>query len=534
VDVLQPWGPSVTFARHYSTAWAQGAGSTTEVSSLGPGWSHTWSSCLVLSAGGPPASRVVLRHADTSSEEYNLGTGGYVSRHASKTLTWDAMTQLYTAQRPDGSAQVFDAQGRLRVLRSADGGEAQLRYAGADTACTVSATLPAGQLCRVDFLFNRQLWLRYDTAGHLAAVAWDSAFTSVITSFGYTGAQLTSAPAADATAETYAYEFNHTHLTAGITVPLLTKATDADGKVVEAFGYLQPAQSPSRVSSHATPDATYSFQWAYYETVGTSTRVVRETTVRGTRENLKLTWADGALTSVCRLDENGSCDITKRQEFVRTPGFLENLCERESSGKFRRTERDAFGRVSAEYPGLASCDVVSDASRAHARYSIWLGDTSRQAWEAWPSVDPSAPADFRAFTAWDYTVPTSAIDPFCGNPSCERPEAYNAGPLTTRPQRRVEVGRTLLDVDGTWGVQVHVTSFGFDAHGRPASVDGPRRDVSDVSTFDWSPTMPWALEREVRAGRVVGHFSNRDVLGNARTVIDENGNTLTRSFDALG
>lgn len=204
VDVAQPWGPNVTFTRHYSTAWAQGAGSTTEVGALGPGWSHTWASRLVFASSGLPPSRVVLRHADAGSEEYNLYGGQYVSRHASRTLTWDATTQLFTALRPDGGALVFDAQGRLVVLRSSDGAEAQLRYAGADAACAPSPTLPAGQLCRVDFLFNRQLWFRYDAVGHLTAVAWAPDFASPIVTLGYAGAQLTTATGADGAAETYA------------------------------------------------------------------------------------------------------------------------------------------------------------------------------------------------------------------------------------------------------------------------------------------------------------------------------------------
>lgn len=534
VEVPQPWGPAVRFTRHYSTAWAQGAGSTSDVGPIGPGWSHSWAAHLSFGPG-LPASRVVLRNADTSSEEYNLRGAAYVSRHASRTLSWDEASQLYTAERPDGSALVFDAQGRLKVVRSADGGEAHLRYAGDDASCQPSSTLPPSALCRIDFLFERQLWFKYEATGRLSAVAWDAAFSNLVVGLEYTNGQLTAAVAADGTAEAYAYEFNHQHLTSsGVTVPLLTKVTDADGKVVEQFSYVQPAASPSRVSSHATPEATYTFTWAYLDTTRSPQRVVRKTRVRGTRENLELTWADGALTSVCRLDANGNCDVTRRREYVRAPGFLEVLCEQKADGHFRRSERDALGRVVAEYPGLTACDEVTDSARARGHFLGWLGSTSKQAWEAWPSVDPSAPAGFKAFRAWDYTVPANAIDPFCGGTSCQRPEAYNAGPLTPRVQRRIEVGRTLLDVDGTWGVQVQVTSYGFDAQGRPTSVDGPRRDVSDVRTLTWSPTTPWALERVTLAGRVLAEFSNYDRLGNARTVVDENGNTTTRQYDLLG
>ena len=41
LSVPQPWGQPVAFERTYSSAPPQGAGSTTEVGALGPGWSHS-------------------------------------------------------------------------------------------------------------------------------------------------------------------------------------------------------------------------------------------------------------------------------------------------------------------------------------------------------------------------------------------------------------------------------------------------------------------------------------------------------------
>lgn len=529
VSVGQPWGPPVAFKRHYSTEWAQGNGGASELGVMSPGWNHSFGSYL-LGAGAAPAALVTLRNADTSTEEYSLQSGRYVSQHAARSLTWDSATQLYSAERPDGSALVFDVQGHLRVMRSDDGGEARLRYTADDAACAVSASMPIGALCRVDFLFGRTLWFRY-TNGKLTAVAWDAGFTTPVVTLMYTNELLTSATGAGGAAETYAYGFEHSHLSANVRVPLLTQATDADGKMVERFSYLQPALSPSRVSAHATPDADYTFTWAYLDRTSRPPRVVRETTVRGSRENMNLTWADGSITSVCKLNSSGACDLTRALEYVRADGVLGNVCARESSGRYSRSERDGQGRIAVSYQGLQSCSVISDEARARREERGYLGDTSRLAWQSWPSVDATAPAAFVAFTVNDFTVPASAADPLCGTAACQRPEAFNSSPLTTRVQRRIEVGRTLFDVEGTWGTQVRITTNGFDSLGRLVSMDGPRQDVADMMTLNWNNG---AMQQRTLAGRVVAQYADFDNLGNARNITDENGNVSSYTFDALG
>ncbi len=534
LSVPQPWGPPVAFHRHYSTSWAQGAGGSSDIGALGPGWSYSYSAHLQLT-GTAPSALVVLRTDETKSEEFWLSQGTYASRHSASAFSWDATTRLYTAERPNGSALVFDENGRLRLVRASDGGEAQVRHAGDDAACAVSASLPAGALCRVDFLFGRQLWFSYDGTGHLARVSLDAATGPLVVNLTSTSGLLTGAEAADGHAETYTYGFTHKHLTAHVPVKLLTVATDADGTVVESFTYLQPALSPSRVSTHATPTANYNFEWAYRDTASPTPRIVRETTVRSSRENLKLTWADGALTSACMLDAAGNCDVTRLQEYVRAPGRFDLQCIRDAAGHFTRSERDDLGRVVAQYSGLSACDEATDDARKHATQQGYRGMTSSSAWESSTSVDATAPAAFRPFTAWDNSPAATAVDPFCGTDACQRPEAYSTGAPTDRVRRVVRMGRTLLDVEGHWGTQVQVTTFDYDGQGRLISEDGPRRDVQDVTQYEWSASVgPWARSKVTQAGRVVQQLQDFDVRGHAHTVIDENGNSTSHGFDVVG
>jgi RHS repeat-associated protein len=531
IEVAQPWGQPYRFARHYSTSEAErGAGTI-----LGTGWSHTYSTSLSLS-GPNPARRVILYMGERSGEAYNLINGTYSSDHGGRTLVWDAVTQLYLAGRNDGGTLAFDGAGRLRTMRSADGGEVQLRYTGEDAPCTASASLPAGALCRVDFLFDRQLWFSYASTGRLAGVALDAAQTKPVVTFGYfANGQLRSATCADGNAETYAYNFPHVSWLGIGQVSPLTQATDADGKLVESFSYAfdwRPSDGPARVVSHRTPLGTYTFSWEYLELQ--TSRVVRRTRIRSNKENFDLTFKNNVVSSVCYLDAAGNCDINRLHTYQPAPGSLDVRCEQTGSGEYFRHERDSAGRITTEYSGLAQCDTLTAESQRRATSYTYLGGTSLITSTSRTSVDPGAPVGFAAFDLSDYTSPASAIDPNCGNPSCQTRSAFNAAPLTTRVQRRVSIGRTVTDTNGTWGTQVQVSGFAFDSTGRLTSVDGPRRDVNDVTRYGYDATNRWAMASVTQPGRTATTRANHDARGNARSVIDEAGQTWVTNFDAVG
>jgi RHS repeat-associated protein len=534
VHVAQPWGPSFRFTRRYATSAAQRGEAGAR---MGLGWSHTFATRLVLSVGTPaPQARLLM--AEGPGEEFSLSSGKYTSLHGGRTLTWDGATQLYLAQRRDGTILVFDATGRLKAIRSNDGGETHLRYAGDDSACAVSATLPQGALCRVDFLFSRQLWFAYDGAGRLGSVSHDASGLRPAVRLEYDAdGYLTRAVGADGNAESYTYGFQHIGWLTGTPVRLLLRATDADGKVVESFGYAfnhKASNGPARVVAHHTPEADYSFSWEYLDTA--SRTVVRKTHVRGTKENVDFTFADNVIASACYLDEEGHCDVSRMHTYTKQPGTFDILCEREGSGKYRRHERDSLGRVIAEYSGLTQCDAVTPEAKAHTEAYSYLGDTSVLAVTSFASLDATAPTGFVAFTVSDYTSPAVAVDPHCGTSVCQTPVAYNSGPLSTRVQQRVTVGRTLVGMDGTWGTQVKATKDSFDSASRLVGRDGPRRDAADVTTYSWnsSPGLEWARSSWMPAGRGPVQYADYDALGNAHTVTDEGGQVTRLDFDAKG
>ncbi|MCA2980974.1 MAG: RHS repeat protein [Myxococcaceae bacterium] len=524
IDVAMPWGPPYRLARTYSTAWVQGTGSTTERSTTGVGWMHTWQAYLSLlgPAGAVPAPTVWMRLEDTSLDVFTRTSAGtYVTDNPGATLTWNASTQLYVANRPSGQTYVFDAAGRLRTVRATDGGEAQLRYGGEDAACPVSATQPMGALCRVDFLFGRALYFRY-AGGFLETVAMDAAFSQPVVRLTVTNGQLTRSDFPDGRFERFDYAFTMQHLgTPGATATLLTLATDTDGGLVESFRYSAPALTPARVAQHETPGESFSFTWPEYN----AGPVRRETIVRGS-QNLRFRWTNGIITSKCVLDSDNVCTASRLLEYVPEPTWFDTRCERNADGYYTLYQRDAVGRVTAETGGLAACDTPSTAEARFGQSFRYLGDTNRRVAATRDSVDTSAPSGFRVLSVDDYAAQwdggTALAD-------------FNQAPLAPRPQRHVRVGRTLVDTAGTWGTQVQAETYRFDAQGRLVATDGPRSDVSDETTLDWAaPPREWAVSRRTVGGRVVATFTDIDARGRAARVTDESGAVTVSTYDALG
>ncbi|MCA2978706.1 MAG: hypothetical protein INH37_10505 [Myxococcaceae bacterium] len=522
-----PWGPSYRFARTYSTAWAQGTGSTTERSTTGIGWMHTWQASLALvgPVGASPAPTVWLRDDDTSADIFVLTSSGYSTDTENSMLTWDATTRLYVANRPDGQTYVFDEAGRLRTVRARDGGEAQLRYGGEDAACPASPTLPMGALCRVDFLFGRALSFRY-AGGFLEAVAMDAAFTQPVVRLTVAGGQLVRSDFPDGRFEAFNYGFSMPHLaTPGTTVNLLTLASDTDGGLIESFRYDGLALTPARVIEHQTPGESFRLSFPVYD-ARSNPPVRRETTVTGS-QNLKFTWTNGLVTSKCHLDAQGRCDVSRLVEYVPESTWFDIRCERNADGFYTLWERDGQGRVTRETAGLSACATPNAMEARHSRRFTYRGTTSIRAATSRDSVDGTAPTGFDAFDVDD----SSATPGDAGTTLAD----FNQPPLAPRPQRRVRVGRTLVDTSGAWGTQVHVETYRFDSQGRLEATDGPRTDVADVTTLEWAaPPREWAIFRRTVAGRVVGEYRGIDARGRVGRMTDEARATTVSFYDAVG
>nr|QKW93830.1 hypothetical protein [Vitiosangium cumulatum] len=543
VDISSPRGPAILFSRTYSTHWAQSRGGRDEIGRLGPGWTDTYGARLVLDGNFPPQA-VVYRKADTGTENFNREQdGSYTSRLPGRRLSFDTTTQRWVLEKFDASHEVFDVNGRLVHLRSQDGGEAHLVYTGEAVDCPVAAGRPAGTLCRVEFLFGHRLWLRYHStaypgASRLASIAWDAAGTQLLAQYSYdTGGYLTTVIPVDNRQETYTYGHTHHFPNHPGQVKLLTAAQD-DGQVqVEAFSYVQLPGTPSRVATHETPEGSYAF------TYGINKRPLeRSTEVRGTRENLRITWESGKLKTVCYLTASGTCDLSRLKEMtVPATGILAPSCQRSFDGYYTRYVRDALGRRTSVLPGLVDCNSPTAQESLHAVVTGYVASSNRRAYTSRASVDAAAPTGTTTFSVDDYTSPASAVNPLCGNASCQTPTAYNtpASALTPFVHQRVRVGRTLANTAGTWETRVEVSKYTYNAEGLLQMKDGPWPGTNDALTYEYYDALgPSAsagrLKRVLQGTRVLAEYSDYNDRGQPRRVEEANGQVTTYTYDVAG
>ena len=77
------------------------------------------------------------------------------------------------------------------------------------------------------------------------------------------------------------------------------------------------------------------------------------------------------------------------------------------------------------------------------------------------------------------------------------------------------------------------TTYTYDTNGRIKTVDGPRTDVSDVTTYTYDPITGFltAVTQPLIGATT---YSNHDSLGNPQTVTDPNGNATTYTYDTTG
>lgn len=92
---------------------------------------------------------------------------------------------------------------------------------------------------------------------------------------------------------------------------------------------------------------------------------------------------------------------------------------------------------------------------------------------------------------------------------------------------------TETGVRGNGTAYAHTTSYTYDTRGRLTSIDGPRTDVQDVTTFTYDATTGY-LTGMIRP--IIGEttYANHDPHGNPRAITDPNRNTTEYTYDADG
>jgi RHS repeat-associated protein len=107
-----------------------------------------------------------------------------------------------------------------------------------------------------------------------------------------------------------------------------------------------------------------------------------------------------------------------------------------------------------------------------------------------------------------------------------RTNSYN--PATGRLETVTETGYL-----GNGAPYTYVTTYAYNANGRLQSIDGPRTDVPDVTTYTYDPVTAYLTSiTQPLVGTTT--YSNHDAHGNPRTVRDPNENSTLYTYDDSG
>ncbi len=518
-------GPMVTFTR----TWSSGLAFTHALRGHGPmghGWTHVWNE-RALPEGAPDGSDVLLYRGDGGVDRFrNVGAAQWLSpRRARRHLKLTG--GQYEVIKEDGSSWFFDvASGKLMRVANPGGLQATLTYYGAGAAPCTAADGPAGELCRIDFPCGRTLRLWYESSpegsGHvIERVTWGpNEFNDAMVTFRWSAqgfpprAVLSVATYRDLSEVTYHYD------QVGETV-FLGSIIDEDGFEAETLKY-DDLGRVSRVSTRMQSLVpTYS---------PGRTRI--DDDLNGGCWNVEL-----LRDAPAGITAPGGCDFVSRG--VAQRGWSENL----DDVLFTRSQREIITTYSWDVAGVVR-SIANDDDLSAETVPPPADDVRVVEFTNHPLLDVHTSACHRSVlsgsarhcTVWDFDA-TPACVPLS---SCTDPSQFNQSP-TLLPYRTIEMGLT-KDIAGTTQPFQHVTSTTYDSVGRLSSIDGPRSDVTDVTSLRyWSNTdpadrcgRPRTITTRADGVDLITFHSAYNRLGQATATTDSNGHQTLAGFDARG
>ncbi|HEV8436077.1 MAG TPA: DUF6531 domain-containing protein, partial [Thermoanaerobaculia bacterium] len=501
---------------------------------FGIGWTSLLDSKVTTSGSG--ANQVVVVWLESHQQYLFWSTGG---RYAQ---LWPKGQQVTATLTGNTSTGFVFREGGGRTTRT---------YSG------------AGKLLKVTSLRERRdITVTYDGNGLPAAVAdsWGTFSLTITTDSGsrlitnirvsdtiawtyqYSAAQLIAVLAPDVQAwRTYAYDGSG-HL---------TDVRDALGNLIESHAYdakgrgTNSLQVTDDVQSIALNQAGRVAGETLTQVTYTSGRVVNYY-VRGTNGVLHTVEVRGGCSS-CSASE----DVTYTFD-----AFNHVIREQDGRGYVKESAYDvASGQLSSVTGPLqpSGCDPATDP--AHCRMTTtddlaaaMLVPTALTKTTTYAYGDPNWP-----------DLPILITTTSVANPSATRSDAFGYDSVTGTALAHTETGWT-----SSTQSEAHTTSTAlyngsegaaFDPGGpfssswltlaQPAGlrkqIDGPRTDVSDVTTFVYYPIDPSVTPTwrgKLAAVRdALGHittYSDYDVFGNAETARDSNHVAVTMAYDPLG
>jgi YD repeat-containing protein len=430
-----------------------------------------------------------------------------------------------TVVRPDGKQYVFTDNGTTWVapadvmdrLTPITGGWTY-RTAPGDELETYNSS---GRLLSIANRAGVTQTLAYNSTGQLASVT--HSLTGRTLSFSYDASRRISTMT-DEAAQVTTYAYDASANLVSVTYPSATSPAPVRTYVYNESAHTSGTSLPNHLTGIVDENAQRYSTYKY----GSDGRAL-STELAGTVRKYSVAYGTGFSTVTDPL--NTSRDFSY-QTLIGVPkhtgiGTTQSPCDGCGVGETRAYDTNGYLSSDTNYNGVIST-YVHDARGL---------ETSRTEASGTPQAKTIT-------TAWhaDYRLPTQIAEPLrmttnvYGSPTDTNPG--NRGSLLSRTVQAT------TDANGSQGLGATVTgtartwTYTYDANGQVLTVDGPRTDVSDVTTYTYYSNTDTDLGKRGNVATVTnaaGHVTQitaYNAHGQPLTIVDPNGLTTTLTYDA--
>jgi RHS repeat-associated protein len=397
---------------------------------------------------------------------------------------------LHFSYSSDGWVAQPDVTDRLEERLDGQGKRTGWRYE--TSRDSVESYDALGRLQTMRFRSGRTLTLSYDARDQLLAVTSDSGRTL---NFAYDSAYrlaMLTGPAGGV----YRYTYDARGNLSSVRYPDDTPTDESDNPV-RTYLYEDP-NFPHALTGIVDENNTRFATWAY----DAQGRAVLSEHAGGA-DRVELTYhADGRTTVIDALGAARTYAFTTRHGVVKPTSVTGDPCS-SCGGQAQSRTYDANGFLASQtdWSGHVTNYMYDDRGLQVSRTEAVGTPEERTVTTTWHPAfrRPTLITEPAKTTAFTYDV---------------------TGQLLTRTETD-----TATQASRTW-------TYTYTEQGLLASVDGPRTDLSDVTTFEYD-----AQGNRIRTTNALGHVTEitaHDAHGRPLTLVDPNGVTTTLSYDARG
>jgi len=445
---------------------------------VGQGWSHTYERRLWLFPSGAIQAN---REDGTSSTFLASGTAyqesGTAVDRLTRILDGSGATLGYQLVDQSDTREIYDASGALQSIVARNGQTRTLTYSTSSTPTSIAPS--PGLLLSVADDFGHRLQFTYTSAGLIATLTDPN---GGVYSYSYTSTLLTGVSYPDGTSRSYVY--NESAQTQSTNLPFaLTGIYDETGTRYATFGWNTYGQAVSSVHAGGVDLTTIYSDYSGYYGSGTSS----------------ITDALGTTRTFYYQNVNGMATFTGNHTFCGNCGDAPYSVGYDANGNV--SSRTDFNGYSTTY--------VNDLTRNL--------ETSR-------TEAAGTPRARTISTTWNstYREPATITEP-------NRTTSYTYDSSGSRLTKTVTDTTVMPNVSRTW-------TYTYDSYGRVLTADGPRTDVSDVTTYTYYTCTAGnecgQLHTVTNAVGQVTTYNTYNGSGQPLTITDPNGIVTTLTYDA--